>query len=436
MDSIDPHPNTDPQALAARANVARDDADPASRHRAREQRRRILRAVRRSLLGLAIVAAAAVAILSLRPRPVPVDVAPVVRGPLRVVIEESGATRVKDRYLLSAPVTGSISRISLDPGDTVKEGDALAEIAPLSSPLLDERTRAEAQARLGASLSALGQTAAQIARASAAKELAEQERARAEKLAKSGALTQQEFDQADFALRMRVEEQASAVFANKIASEEVRIARVALGQDTSRGPHDQHVDVLSPVSGRILRVHQKSAGVVQAGAALIEVGDPDALEVVVDLLTTDAVQVQPGTPVQIEGWGGDHALAGRVRRLEPSGFTRPSALGVDEQRVNVIIALTDPHSRWAALADGYRVEARLVLWQNESVTKVPEGAIFRSGDGWAVFQSDGGVAHLKPVRIGHRGETEVEITSGLNPGQHVAVHPGDRVKEGARLEAR
>jgi len=175
---------------------------------------------------------------------------------------------------------------------------------------------------------------------------------------------------------------------------------------------------------------------VQAGTPLVEVGDPGALEIVVDLLTTDAVHVQPGTEAVIEGWGGELPLRGRVRRLEPSAFTRPSALGVDEQRVNVIVALTEPHEKWSALGDGYRVEVRFVLWQAASVLKAPHGAVFRYRERWAVYRISNGVARLNPVSVGHRGETEVEILSGLEPGATVAVQPGDRVKDGARVEAR
>jgi HlyD family secretion protein len=367
---------------------------------------------------------------------VPIDEGRVQRGPLVVAIEETGVTRVKDRYLVSAPTTGRVSRLLLEPGDTVREGDALAEIAPALSPLLDERTRAEAEARLGAALSAFGQARSQASRASVAKESAEQELSRTKRLAESGSLPQQALEQADFGTRMRAEELSSAEFASKVAGEEVRVARIALGRDVPTSLRDRHVDVLAPVSGRVLRVHQKSAGVVQAGTPLLEVGDPRALEVVVDLLTTDAVQVQPGTPVVIQGWGGDRALSGKVRRIEPSAFTRPSALGVDEQRVNVVVALLDPPELWAALADGYRVEARLVLWRAESVLQVSQGAIFRHGDGWAVFRVEDAVTRLVPVRIGHRGETQVEIVSGLAARDVVAVHPGDRVRDGARIEAR
>ena len=422
------------------------ETDPV-RHRARDRRRAFARRLRRGVLVVAVCAAAVGVLLALRPRPVPVDVARAVRGPLVVAVEESGKTRVKDRYVVSAPATGNLSRLTLEPGDLVREGDTLAEIAPALSPLLDQRARAEAEARLGAALSALGQARAQTARAAAAKELSDQELARIRRMTETGAIARQPFEQAGFEARMRAEEHASAVFAGKVAAEEVRIARVALGHSDrssgdaigTKGPggaRGHHVDALAPVSGVVLRVVQKSAGVVPAGTPLVEVGDPAALEIVVDLLTTNAVQVRPGTEVVIQAWGGNGALAGRVRLVEPSGFTRPSALGVDEQRVNVVIALTEPRARWAALGDGYRVEVRLILWQATDVLKAPQGAVFRHGDGWAVFRVAQGKAALVPITIGHRGETEVEILSGLSPDDAVAVHPGDRVKPGARVEPR
>ncbi|HEV8550098.1 MAG TPA: HlyD family efflux transporter periplasmic adaptor subunit [Polyangiaceae bacterium] len=408
----------------------------ATRRKAKERRHALARNARHAFLAGLLLAATGAAVMALRPQPVPVDTERAVRGPLVVAIEEDGMTRVKDRFVVSAPVTGSLSRLALEPGDAVDAGDALAEIAPATSPLLDERTRAEAEARLGAALSSLGQARAQVSRAKVAKDLAEQDFARSERLAKNGSIASQALEQADFAVRMRTEELASAAFGAKVAEEQVRVAKVALGRDGAGGHGARHVDVLAPVSGRVLRMHQKSAGVVQASTPLLEVGDPAALEVVVDLLTTDAVHVVPGTPVVVRGWGGDHDIAGRVRRVEPSAFTRPSALGVDEQRVNVIVALIDPYDRWATLADGYRVEARIVLWQGDHVIKVPQGAVFRRGDGWAAFRVESGVARLTSVRLGHRGETEVEIESGLPEGAVVAVHPGDRVKDGVRVEAR
>jgi HlyD family secretion protein len=422
-------------AVDRRALGPEPDARSDVRHRARERRRAIARTARRALLGAFVLGATIAVVLALRPRPVPIDAARVERGALVVAIEETGTTRVKDRYVVSAPVGGSLSRTVLEPGDAVQEGDVLAVIVPAPSALLDERGHAEAEARLGASLSALSQARAQASRASAARDLALQELARTRALVDSGSLARQALDQADFDARMRADEVSSAEFGMKVATAEVRLAQATLkGRDGAR--YDRQVNVVSPVSGRVLRVHQKSAAVVQAGAQLMEVGDPTALEVVVDLLTTDAVHIAPGTPATIEGWGGDAPLASRVRRLEPSAFTRPSALGVDEQRVNVVLVLTDPRERWAALADGYRVEARLVLWKGADVLKVPQGAVFRYGDGWSVFRIDGHTARLARVEVGHRGEREVEIVSGLRPGDVVAVHPGDRVKDGVRVEER
>lgn len=403
----------------------------AERHRARERQRKLAHRLRQGVAGLALVAAVAAAALALRAEPVPVELAVAQIAPLSLAIEETGVTRVKDRFVVSAPVAGSLSRLSFEPGDQIHEGDALAELAPISSPLLDERAHAEAEARLDASGSALGQAKAQVGRATAARELADQELARTRQLSDRGALPRQALEQAEFAARMRSEELSSALFAEKIAKEELRIARVALGKDAGAG-RERRVEVLAPASGQVLRVHQKSAGVVQAGTPLVEVGNPRALELVVDLLTTDAVHVTPGTAASIAGWGGE-PLNGRVSHVEPSGFTRPSALGVDEQRVNVIVALTDPPERWAPLGDGYRVEARLVLWQSESVLQVPTGAVFRRGEGWAVFRIRSGVASLVNVQVGHRGERAVEIVSGLAKGDAVAVHPGDRVKDGARV---
>jgi len=410
------------------------DSKDSTRRRARERRRALGRSLRQGALVLGLVGAALGTVLALRPRPVPVDTAAVTRGPLVVAIQETGKTRVKDRYLVSAPATGRVSRLVLEPGDVVREGDTLAEISPTLSPLLDQRTRAETEARLGAALSALGQSKAQVARALTAKEQAERERERAVQLAATGSLPAEAREQAEFALRLRSDELTSAEFGVKVAGEEARLARAALarpGKDPAQGGH---LDVLAPASGRVLNVQQKSAGVVQAGAPLLEVADPSQLEGVVDLLTTDAVRVRPGTPVEIIGWGGEQRLAGRVREIEPSAFTRPSALGVDEQRVNVIVAFGEPQAEWQALGDGYHIEVRLILWANDAVTQVPLGAVFRQGGGWACYVLDDGVARLRSLEVGHRGETSVEVTSGLGLGDTVIVHPGDRVQDGVRVE--
>jgi len=415
------------------ASVFRDTKDP-TRRQDRKRRRALGRSIRQGLLVFGLVAAAGGTVLALRPRPVPVDVSPAVRGPLVVAIEETGRTRVKDRYIVSAPTTGRVSRLAFKPGDVVKEGDTLAEISPTLSPLLDQRTRAETEARLGAALSALGQARSQLGRASTAKEQAERDLERTQKLAATGSMPAQSLEQAEFTLRLRSDELSSAEFGVKVAAEEARLARAALGHPGRDAAQDGHLDVLAPASGRVLAVHQKSAGVVQAGSPLLEVADPSQLEGVVDLLTTDAVRIRPGTSVEIIGWGGDQRLRGRVREIEPSAFTRPSALGVDEQRVNVIVTFDEPNEQWATLGDGYHIEVRLILWAGDAVTQIPLGALFRRGSGWACYVLADGAARLRALEVGHRGETSVEITSGLSPGDVVIVHPGDRVQDGVRVE--
>lgn len=403
------------------------------KRRSRERRRKLMRTIRRGLLGVVVLAAAVGVLLALRPRLVPVDVATATRGPLRVTIEETGVTRVKDRYVVSAPVSGTVSRQTLEPGDGVTERQVIAEIAPVASPLLDARTRSEAQARLSAAVSALGQAEAQRGRAIAAAALAESELARTRSLAERGSVAAQQLDRAEFEERMRREELSSAVFAVKVAAEQVRVARAALGAEGAS--RVQHIEVLAPASGRVLRVLQQSEGVVQPGTPLVEVGNPEVLEIVVDLLTTDAVRVNPGTPLTIHGWGGDRTLAARVRSVEPSAFTKLSALGVEEQRVNVIASFTDPGEDWAALGDGFRIEACLTTWEASDVLKIPLGAAFRRGDDWAVFRVESGKARLTPVEIGHRGDAELEVLSGLDPGSVLVVHPGDRVKDGVTVDA-
>jgi HlyD family secretion protein len=400
----------------------------------REHQRSRRKLLRQAAWILLLTGAALITALSLRPQPVLVDVAKVDVGELTVAIEESGRTRVKDRYIVSAVTTGRLSRVWLEPGDVVREGDTLAEIAPSLAPLIDARARVEAEARVGAALSNVGQARTRHGRAVAARELADRDLMRAEKLTASGALSPQELDRARFAARTAADEVTSALFAIKVAEEEGRMARAALGGHERDAATGGHIDVLAPASGRVLRVLQQSAGLVQAGTPLVEVGDPAALEGVVDLLTTDAVHVHPGTPAVIVGWGGERGIDARVVSVEPSGFTRLSALGVEEQRVNVIVAVTAPDEAWSALGDGYHIEARIVLWQAARVLKAPILSVFRHGPGSAVFKVEGDTVRLVPVTLGHRGALEVEVVSGLVAGDVVVVHPGDRVKDGVRVK--
>ena len=342
---------------------------------ARGKARKIVSRVVGAAFLLGVIALIVVASL---PKPVPVDAAEVERGVLEVTIDEAGRTRVKDRYTISAPLAGTLARIELRPGDTVEEGAVIGRVEPLAPQLLDDRSRAQAQARVAGALAAQRQARAAVSRAQAALELAEQNEARQSALAQRGGASAQSLDQARFETRARREELTSARFGVRVADYEVRMARAALGSVES-GEATESMEITSPVAGRVLRVVQESEGVVQPGTPLVEVGDPAALEVVVDVLTADAVKVEPGAPVSLERWGGEGALEGRVRRVEPSAFTKVSALGVEEQRVNVVIDIDSPRERWTQLGDGYRVEARMQIWREEDALKIPASALFRSG---------------------------------------------------------
>lgn len=386
------------------------------------------------ILGL-VVAVGIVAMIAYAavPKPIPVDVATAERSAMTVTVDEDGRTRVKDRYVVSAPLSGNLARLELEAGDDVEAGSVIARIVPLAPPLLDDRSKATSEARVAVAAAARQQAAAQLERAKVAKAYADKEVARVKDLVESGALPRQHLDDLELRQRTADADYTSAQFASRVAAFEVEMARAALGG--SRGDGDDHVTVEAPVNGKVLRVMRQSAGAITAGAPLLELGDPRALEVVVDVLTRDAVAIEPGALVYIERWGGDR-LEGTVRRIEPSAFTRMSSLGVEEQRVNVVIDLTVPEERWTALGDGYRVETRIVVWRSDEVLQVPASSVFRHGDGWAVFALKDGLAHLTPVIIGRRNGRSVQITEGLEDGARVVVHPGAQVVDAVSVEVR
>ncbi|MBV8201651.1 MAG: efflux RND transporter periplasmic adaptor subunit [Acidobacteria bacterium] len=382
---------------------------------------------RRLLTGLGALAAAGLLVELFRPAPMPVDLAPVERGPLAVTVDEQGQTRVLLRAVVAAPAAGRLARIRLDEGDMVVEGAPLAELAPTP---LDPRTRQQAEAQLRQTEAALREARAREAEAAAALEQARSNLARARQLLAAGSVPVAERERAETAERSAADEVAAARYRTQGAAAEVSSARAAL-VETMRPGH--MVEVRSPAAGRVLRVFEKSERVVQAGTPLVEVGDPAVLEAVVDVLSSDAVRVQPGAPMLLDDGSGLPPLAGRVHRIEPSGFTKVSPLGVEEQRVNVIGRFVTPPRR---IADRYRVEAQIVLWQAPDVLKVPVGALFRTGSGWSVFVAAGGRARRRAVRIDHLGAAEAEVTGGLSPGERVVLHPGDNVKDGARVRPR
>ena len=397
--------------------------------------RRTVRRIVFVVLGLAVIGAIAWAFL---PVPVPVDTAPVARGTMRVTVDEDGKTRIKERYTVSAPLAGRLARIRLKAGDPVEAGKTeLAVIDPADPALLDPRARAQAEARVNAAQATLQQAEATRARASAAHEQAQTELARIRELEAHSAGQQLELDQAVTAERMRAAEHKAAGFACDIATFELEQARAALLHGAGEGgATDWRFVIRTPISGRVLRVLQESEAVVAPGVPLLELGDPANLEARIDVLSTEAVPIRPGAPVIFEHWGGEAPLHGIVRTVEPAAFTKISALGVEEQRVYVIVDFTDPPQARAALGDEFRVEARIVVWEQADVLKVPAGALFRTADSWCVFTVQQGRAQVRKVQVGRRNAEEAQVLSGLAEGEPVIVYPGDRVQAGVRVSPR
>lgn len=394
----------------------------------------------RARIGILATVAVVVAGLAygFMPRAVPVDVAEVRRAPLVVTVEEEGKTRVRERYLVSAPVAGFQRRIDLKAGDAVAAGEIVAAIDPARSAALDPRSRAQAEAQAHAASAALALAEDNARAATAAAQLARQERERAESLRRSGFVSEQAQDSARTAETRAQAAAAAAQQAVRVARFDLDTARAALASAAQLQAHGvaHRVEVRAPLAARVLKVLHESEGAVAAAQPLLEIGDPASLEVEVEVLSTHAVKIMPGSKVVLDRWGGAEAIAGRVRVVEPSGFTKVSALGVEEQRVRVIVDFTSPHTAWERLGDGYRVEARFVLWEGQDVLQVPTSALFRQGEGWAVFVIDGERAHRKPVAIGQRAGLATQVSSGLGVGEKLIAHPDESVRDGVRVKAR
>jgi HlyD family secretion protein len=386
----------------------------------------------RRLLLSAVVIGSLIAI-ALWPGAVTVDVAAVSRGPLAVTIDEEGRTRVRDRFVVTAPVTGRILRIELEPGDRVTRGAVVARLQPESPPLLDARTRAEAAAAVESAQATLGHARAEEQRVRAALAQAQRELARTRRLTSAGVTTTQDLEAREADGQVAGEAVNAAAFAVRAALAEVERAQARVGTSVSvRG--GGAVAIKAPVDGVVLQRLRESESIVPAGEPLIEIGDPQQIEIVTDLLSTDAVRVKPGARAMIEQWGGDTSLAATVRRIEPAGFTKVSALGVEEQRVNVVLDFADAGDETCALlGDAYRVETRIVLWEAPNVLKVPTNALFRDNTQWAVYVVSGGRARRTIVEIGHQTAQEAEVLDGLTDGAMVIVHPGDLVRDGTRI---
>ena len=370
------------------------------------------------------------------PHAIEVDAETVSRGPLVVTIDEEGETRLHHRFAVSAPLSGRVLRIELDPGDPVQRGKTVvARIQADAPPLLDDRARAQAEASAGAARNAVGRAQAEEQRARAALDLATAELKREQSLAESGLTTRQALDARQTAVISADEAMNAARFAAAAAASELERARAQL-RPASLEAGGRVLPVLAPVDGIVLRRFRESESVVPAGEPLVEIGDPSHLEIVADLLSTDAVKVKPGMRVMVEQWGGDQPLGAVVERVEPAGFTKVSALGVEEQRVNVIMDLDDDRAAWKAMGDGYRVEVRIQVWHAASVVKVPTSALFRDGNQWSVYLLDGGRARRQALELGQRTRTEAEVRGGVNEGQRVVVHPPDTLRGEARVSVR
>jgi HlyD family secretion protein len=352
-----------------------------------------------------------------------------------VTVDEEGVTRVRDRFVVSSPVSGRVLRIELEPGDAVKRGQVVARVRAEAPPLLDERTRAEAQAAIESAQAALGQARADEQRTRATLVRLRSELTRVRELAQSRVVSAQELEAREADVTVAQESVNAAVFAVQAATAELQraTARLAPPRPDAVG---RIVAVTAPADGVVLKRLRESESVVPAGDALIEIGDPHRIEIVADLLSTDAVRVKTGARAIVEQWGGDRTLEARVRRIEPSGFTKISALGIEEQRVNVVLDFADPAAASAALGDAYRVEVRIVVWEAASVLKVPTSALFRHGEPWAVYTVDSGRAHRVAIEIGHQTGQEAEVVSGVAEGARVLLHPPDTLTDGARVSER
>jgi HlyD family secretion protein len=392
------------------------------------------------LIIIVLAAVVGSIVYAMLPKPVPVDLATVETGPLEVTVDDDGKTRIKERYDVSTPLSGRLLRITLDPGDSVVAGKTvLARIEPTDPELLDPRALAEAEARVKAAEARLAQAGPNLEKALAAMQFAEAELARVRQAHEKGAATQDDLDTAILLDRTRTQEYRSAKFTEEIARFELQMAKAALLRtkpDGEASVDDWFFEIRSPITGRVLRVFEESETVVAAGARLLELGDPADLEVEIDVLSSDAVKIEPGDRVYLEQWGGEAPLNGTVRIVEPSGFTKISALGVEEQRVNVIVDFTDPPEERESLHDGFRVEARIVIWEQPNVLKVPTSALFREKGDWAVFVVDDGHVRLQTIQVGRRNDLEAAVLEGLQAGDRVVVHPSDRVADGVAIEPR
>lgn len=384
---------------------------------------------------VAAVVGAALVWLALAPKVVDVEAAAAVRAPLRVTVDEEGETRLRRRFVVSAPVPGKVLRIESRPGDSVMKGQTLAVIQPAAPMPLDARTQMTGEARVRAADAAVSRANSDRQRVAVELKQAEADAARAKALLDAGYGSRDVSEQLSARVGSLREAAAAADAAIRAAEFEAAAAKAAL---ISRGEAagGRAVTVTAPIAGQLLRRMQESESVVPAGAPLVEIGTLDDLEIVTDYLSTDAVKIKPGAAVIIDRWGGEGTLAGRVQRVEPAGFLKISALGVEEQRVNVIVDFVDPREKRAALGDGFRAEVRVVIWESADALTVPTASLFRRQGEWSVFVIDGDVLQQRTVKVGQRNEQAAQILEGLSPGERVVAYPGESLSDGTKVRVR
>lgn len=384
---------------------------------------------------LVIVGILIAAVMAFVPDPVEVETAKVLEGTLRVSVQEDGKTRIREKYVVSSPVAGRLSRIELKPGDEIcGDGTMVALIMPADPTMLDARSQARAEAHVEQAQASLNRSRANSEQMQVNFELSETKYERAKKLMESKAISQNEYDSARSEFLANSQAVRTTKFDSEIAEFELKMAEAAVLQfSDDEGPNVEPFEVTAPISGKVLRVFQESATVVAVGTPLMEIGDPQNLEIEIDVLSTDAVRIQPFAELTVEHWGGGEPLLGNVRTIEPAAFTKVSSLGVEEQRVNVIADFREPQERLLTLGDGYRVEARVTINELKNVRMIPNSALFRHQREWHVFTILDEVAQMQPVEVGEKNETHTQVVSGLSQGDEVIVYPSDQIRAGVKV---
>ena len=394
-------------------------------------------ALRRKLRITGILLVVVLAILyGFLPRTQQVDFVNITRGPLQVTIEEEGRTRLKERFVISAPTAGYLRRIEAKVGDPVKKGQTVAVLEPLRSQALDPRSRAEAETVVSTAEASLAAAMERERAATADAEYTDKRLARITNLYVRGSVAKDQFDQTESEAKKARAVQLSAKAAVDVARSELERAKTTLRNFSAVKRTGGNVEVASPVSGAVFRIHRESEGAVQVGEPLMEIGNAGNLEVRVEVLSSDAVRIRPGMAVLFKRWGRDEPLSGRVRRVEPAGFTKLSSLGVEEQRVLVIVDITSPPEMWRVLGDGYRLEAHFVVWEGKDILQVPTSALFRSGKEWSVFVEEKGKARRRAVEVGQETGLTAQIVSGLKENERVVAYPDDAIRDGVGIRQR